>query len=285
VTPRRRPVADIFDEVFRLYRQNFALMVKVFGVFQVPLVLLSLPFWTMQAQWQSPAANSQAELLSMPQLGSLAAATIGFTIAGIVLGTFAFAGIAYVVSRARTGDRPQVGEVFQALRRRADSLLRLVLIAGLLGIVLTMAIGAVALVALVGGPGIGMGVLAGIVAVVILTVPAARLALAIPALVVERTGPVNALRRSWALGAGSTVRIFAILMLAGLVVGVIGALFSPVYIPGLAEGILTGSVLSYTMVGVTSGLAQVLLGPILPTVLTVMYYDYAARERGLESPS
>lgn len=285
VAPRRRPVADIFDEVFRLYRQNFALMVIVFGAFQVPFVLLSLPFWTVQAQWQSQMAISPPDLFSMDQLGSMAAAAVGFTVAGALLGTFASAAIAYVVSRARTGDRPRVGQVFQALRRHAGSLLGVVLIAlgGFLAIMLAFGALLIALAALIGGgAAIGVAAIAAIVAVVV-AVAAARLSLSIPALVAERSGPLDALRRSWALSAGATLRTFAILLLGGLVVGVIGGLFSPIYLPGIAEGILTGSVVSYVIVGVGSGLAQILVGPILPTVLTVLYFDYATRDGALES--
>jgi MFS family permease len=281
-TPRRRPVADIFDETFRLYRQNFVLMVTAFGVFQVPLVLLSLPFWTIQAQWQAQPATNPAELFTMDQLRPLFAATIGITVAGVVLGTFAGAAIAYIVSRARAGDPPPLGHVFQALRRRTASLLGLVVLAlaGLLASGLAVATVIVLVAAFVGGAAaFGLLVLVGLVAAVF--VATARLTLSIPALIIERTGPLDALRRSWQLSAGSTLRTFGILMLGGLVVGVIGGLVSPIYLPGVAEGFLNGSVISYVIVGLGSGLVQILLGPLLPALLTVLYFDYVDREREL----
>jgi len=285
-TPRRRPVADIFDEAFRLYRQNFALMVVVFGVFQVPLVLLTLPFWAAQAQWQAPSAFDPARLPSMDELGWLGAGAVAITIAGMLLGTFAGAAIAYVVSRARTGDRPAVGQVFQALRRQAGQLLGLVLllVVGLLALGLIVAVVVVAGGGLGGGgAAIGAALLAAIVASVVIAAASARLTLAVPALVVERSGPLNALRRSWALVEGSTLRTFAILLLGGLVVGLISSLFSPLFLPGIAEGLVTGSVVTYAIVGLGSGIAQVLLGPIVPTVVTILYFDYVDRERARES--
>jgi hypothetical protein len=279
-TPRRRPVAEVFDEVFRLYRENFKVMVLVFGAFQVPIVLLTLPLWTVQADWwQARPLTSELELF--PTLGWLIAASVGFTLAAVPLATFGWAAIAHVVRRSRTGDQPSTAEVFRALRRGAGPLLglALLLLAGLLGACLALGVMALALLA-AGGPGaaIGIAVLGGLVAVVVLGVATVRLSLAIPTLVVERRGSLAALRRSWELAAGSTLRTLGILTLGGLVVGLVGGLLNPVFIPDVAAGLATGSAWSYTIVGAVSGLAQVLVGPILPTLMTVLYFDYAGRE-------
>jgi hypothetical protein len=273
--PRRRPVADIFDEAFRLYRENFRIMVIAFGAFQLPFVILSLPFWALQAQsWQAQPLRPP----STEQFGWLAAASFGIVLVGLPLGTFAGAAVAYVVRRARTGDRPEVRDVFQVLRREAGSILgfALLLLALFLGFGLLMAILALALVAIAGtGAGIGLAVIGGFVGLVVLVVVTTRLTLGIPALVVERRGPLNALRRSWALVAGSTMRTFGIFVLGSLVVGLLAGIVNPVYIPDVAAGLVAGSVWSYAVVGVVTGLAQVLVGPILPALLTVLYFDYA----------
>ena len=275
VAPRRRPVADIFDEAFRLYRENFRIMVIAFGAFQLPFVILSLPFWALQAQsWQAQPLRPP----SMEQLGWLAAASAGVALVGLPLGTFAGAAIAYVVRRARTGDRPHLRDVFHVLRRDAGSILgfAVVLLAGFLGFGLLMGLFVLALMAIAGtGAGIGLAVIGGFVGFVVLLVAGTRLSLALPALVVERRGPLNALRRSWALVAGSTMRTFGIFALGSLVVGLLAGIVNPVYIPDVAAGLAAGSVWSYTVVGVVSGLAQVLVGPILPALLTVLYFDYA----------
>jgi hypothetical protein len=259
-------------------------MAIVFGAFQVPLVLFTLPFWTLQARmWQTQSLTSPPALPSMDQFVWLAAAGIGLTAAALVLGTFGAAGIAHIVRRARTGDRPAAREVFQALRRDAGAVLGLVvvMVAGFLVICLTFVVVGLALLAVAGPAGIGVAVLATLVAGVLITVGWARLALAIPALAVERRGPVNAFRRSWALVAGSTLRTFGILVLGSLVVGVAAGLLNPVFLPDVAAGLATGSVLSYAIIAVVAALAQTLFGPVLPTVLTVVYFDYAA-EREVE---
>jgi membrane-anchored glycerophosphoryl diester phosphodiesterase (GDPDase) len=117
----------------------------------------------------------------------------------------------------------------------------------------------------------------GVAIAILLIVLGIRLTLAVPALVLERQRPLDALRRSWNLVRGSTWRTFGILFLATLVVGVISGLVSVMFLPGVMEGILTGSLTSLLLVTLGSGVVQVLLGPIVPILLTVLYFDYARR--------
>lgn len=270
-------MADVFDEVFRLYRENFRVMALAFGAFQLPIVLLTLPLWTVQADWwQARPLTSELELF--PMLGWLIAASVGFTLVAVPLATFGWAAIAHVVRRSRTGNRPSAGEIFGALRRDAGPILGLafLLLGGFLGACLALGVMVLALFAAAGpGAAIGIGVLGGLVAVVVLGLATVRLSLAIPSLVVERRGSLAALRRSWVLVAGSTLRTLGILTLGSLVVGLVGGLLNPVFIPDVAAGLATGSAWSYTIVGAVSGLAQVIVGPILPTLMTVLYFDYA----------
>jgi uncharacterized membrane protein YvlD (DUF360 family) len=108
----------------------------------------------------------------------------------------------------------------------------------------------------------------------ILVFLATRLALSIPVLVVEGSAPLDALRRSWGLVAGSTWRTLGILFLGAMVLGLGASIINPVFVPGLFEGLITGSLTSYVVIAVVSGVVQALLGPIMPTLLTVLYFDY-----------
>jgi hypothetical protein len=297
---RRTPVADIFEETFRLYRQNFPLMVGVTAVFQIPIVLLSVPFQIWQLEWSrnrygagfpfgpgelTPPPPSLQELR---ELALIAVAGWAFVLVVFVLGTFGAAAMSYIVGRARNGDPPPAREVFLALRRLAGPILgyvALLVVGGfllLVGTVITLALVATIVFLGIGREG-GSGALlfiliVGIVAIVVLWIALGiRLSLALPALVLERQRPMDALRRSWNLVRGSTWRTFGILFLASLVVGVIGGLVSVIFLPGVMEGLLTGSLVSVLLVTLGSGVVQVLLGPILPILLAVVYFDYVGR--------
>jgi hypothetical protein len=65
-------------------------------------------------------------------------------------------------------------------------------------------------------------------------------------------------------------------LLAGIVVGLLGALVSPIFLPGVMQGVMSGSPAAYLLVTAASGIAQIVLGPLIPALLTVLYFDYAA---------
>lgn len=276
---RRTPVADLFEETFHLYRGQFATMLLVYAAFEIPIVLAMLPLTAWQARWSqfaySPSAASIQRMLD--EIVPFLAVSLLFGLAAIILGSFAAAGVIYVAARARVNERPTAREVFTALRSLAPAILGYV---GLIvAAVLVFPIGFLAIGLYVGtGAGGAVSTLMAVVVIFVLIglyiVGVARFALTIPALVVERQGPVPALRRSWSLVAGSTGRTFGILLLAGLVVTVVASFATPVYLPGLMDGIINGSVGSFVVVALVGGAAQTLLGPIIPTLLTVLFFDY-----------
>jgi hypothetical protein len=45
----------------------------------------------------------------------------------------------------------------------------------------------------------------------------------------------------------------------------------------LVEGLFSGSITSHLLAALLGGVVQVFLGPILPTLMTVLYLDYARR--------
>lgn len=280
--PRRTPVADLFEETFRLYRGHFAAMVLVFAAIEIPIILATLPLTTWQARWSQNLYNpSGADLQrALDELGPFLAVSVLLGLAAVILGAFAAAGVTYVAGRARAGDRPSAREAFLVLRGLAPSILGYVGLIAAASLLLGTGFLAIGVFGFASGAGRGLSTLLAVVAVfaavAVVIVGVARLALAIPALVLERLGPVEAVRRSWNLVEGSTLRTFGIVLLAGLVVTVIASIATPAYLPGLMEGILTGSVGSFVLVALVGGVVQTLLGPILPTLLTVLYFDYMA---------
>ena len=82
-----------------------------------------------------------------------------------------------------------------------------------------------------------VGIVGGLTTLVLTIWISIRLTLAVPAVVLEGAGPVEALRRSWQLVGGSWWRVFGITLLAGIVVAIIGGILQiPFRIVGLIVG-------------------------------------------------
>ena len=120
-----------------------------------------------------------------------------------------------------------------------------------------------------------------------------RLGLATSALILERIGVIESLRRSWALSRGAFWRLFGIQLVTNLVVGFAsGALMFPVTMIGMLAVFATssdspGSLASgFLVMMVIVGLAQVLIAavttPITSTVSTLLYIDQRIRREGLD---
>ena len=59
-------------------------------------------------------------------------------------------------------------------------------------------------------------------------------------------------------------------------VSLIGSIITPILLPGVYQGLMTGSFGSYVAITLIGALMQSVVGPILPTLLTVLYVDYSA---------
>lgn len=105
--------------------------------------------------------------------------------------------------------------------------------------------------------------------------------------VLERTAPLEAMRRSWYLAKGRKGHVFILMLTAGviLVVALVGTmvafmLLSLVLVgspePGESPGFLA------TALDVITLVIQLLVFPIFPCLLTVTYYDLRVRKEGFD---
>jgi hypothetical protein len=117
-----------------------------------------------------------------------------------------------------------------------------------------------------------------------------KLALAVPAYVLEGVGPIEALKRSWRLVRGSFWRVWGIRALTGLIVGVIAFLLVvPFFIGAVATtGLFTGGTPSGTPVGfllltiLGSIVATTITAPLTAGVLVLLYVDRRMRAEALD---
>jgi len=186
------------------------------------------------------------------------------------------------------------------LKNLADSLVRftpvvllLSLGIGVIFFILLMLIGVFAAAAGIAGGGVAgsiglvtVMVLGAIGLIVALLYASARFALAIPACVLERLGPVDAIRRSLALTRGSALRLVLVTVLTAAVYYGLSAVFSIPYLFAMMRmfstknfaGLTPYLMLQYVGVFIASSLAS----PLAAIAVTLIYYDERVRKEAFD---
>lgn len=287
--PALRPlsVGDVLDGMFRLVVSHWRVYLVALGVVLVPLSLLTSALQSvttggrgMLEMFNDPAA---AEALTANQFnpvafGSLYAATL---LTAIFITPFVTAMACGIASEAFWQRDPQPWPSLRwGLRRywAAWSTAVLSWIASLLLLVpgaVLIGVGAAAESAAPVIVGVVV-VLAGFVAMAGLRV---LFALAYPIVMVERRGPVAALRRSWGLVRPSFWRVFGIVWLTAIIASVVGSVLSS---PFSVVGALFGSYLQFVATAVGAILAGIVTTPLSANARTLLYYDGRIRREGLD---
>jgi uncharacterized membrane protein YeaQ/YmgE (transglycosylase-associated protein family) len=127
---------------------------------------------------------------------------------------------------------------------------------------------------------------AGVAVASLLIVPgiwlAVAWALALPALLFERTGPLAALGRSAALVQGRWWATFLLVLVGFVLVSLIGTLVS-VIPQSIAEGVAPESAVVNAIAGVIGAtVGGVILYPYSSALLTIMYVDQRVRKEGFD---
>ena len=102
---------------------------------------------------------------------------------------------------------------------------------------------------------------------------------AAPIVILERLGPVAALRRSWRLVRGSTGRVFGITVLVGLITGILSTAVSALLSVATQFG---DDTLRLILNQLTTLLADVVILPISLIVIVLLYYDLRIRREAFD---
>jgi hypothetical protein len=199
-----------------------------------------------------------------------------------------------VIGRSVLGHKVTAGEAWQIARPRMAALIGATLLIALILIGLWAAYVLVLVVlALLHAPGALIGIFAalGAIAGAVLSIwLVIMFRMAGPAVVLEREGPVQALKRSWRLVRDSFWRVLGITLLAGLIVLVTaGVLQLPFSIVGALAGggnsMLPGTggnVASILISAVGGVVAGAVARPISAGVAVLLYVDLRMRREGLD---
>ncbi|HVH64480.1 MAG TPA: hypothetical protein VM674_00470 [Candidatus Acidoferrum sp.] len=273
---RPMPLPELLDELFRLYRNYFGLIVGVALIVVLPGLIWTLVTGTYRLSANSfqtlfnpsgaatfgPTSISSDELSRL--FGLLALGGLG----GVLLLPFSVGAVYRAVTDVALGRPAAVGTVLRETLARYLPLFGLVLIffALLVAWAVLTSIGFVLLVL----PGLAMvcvGIYFGV-----------RWSLTVAAMMAEDVGPINGMRRSWALVSGMWWRTFGILLVVGILQSIIGLALG--FLWGLIVGVaLTGDLgLAVSQVGTT--LLSAFVSPIVTIAIVLLYFDLRVRKEG-----
>jgi hypothetical protein len=298
-------VGEILDGAFSSIRQNpkatlglSAILLTITGVISTAITLIvgNLIGGISEANLPSNPTPAQVwhylgHTLAIQGTAALVAAVLAVLIQGILSGL-----LTAVIGRGVLGHRITARQAWRITAPRLPALIGAAFaVLGLLVGLLVLGLAVLGLVLfviyLVGAP-TGVIVLVGVLGffpVLALTIWfGVMLSLAAPAVVLERQGPLQALRRSWRLVSRSFWRVFGILLLAGLIVTMAGFILE---LPFGAAAVLSGG---NFLSGHTPGLATTLISavgrivagtvtrPISAGVVVLLYMDMRMRKEGLD---
>ena len=291
-------LGQIVDAVIGLYRRRPGLLLGLCAVLQVPaailagLILLPLPARLADMVgfdiFDPPATLDTTTVVPTPSLdqvmGIMGPIWLSVLVT-IVAGTLTTVAVAHAVMRLRLGQTATVRATFGAVLRRLGPIL-LALAAytlALLGLVLLAFVAFVVPLSLApdaaaGGPLAFLAVLA-LAAVLVLTVfISIRWTFWQQAIILDGSGPLGSLGRSWRLVAGSTWRVIGYVVLFGLAAGILQGVLSQVGL--IAVSAIAGLVpqqVELVLRFAVSSLATLLLAPVVPVAMTMLYLDIRVR--------
>ncbi|GAA3759888.1 hypothetical protein HDA32_004766 [Spinactinospora alkalitolerans] len=300
VALRPLTLGDVFNGAFNYVRHNpKATLGLSLIVMAVASLLPALGFGTFMDEYTSymgpiledPTAAPPPDAIpfSVFSLVSVYGGALVQYIAANVLNGL----LAAVVGAAVLGHGMSLKEALRAVRGRIGAILGLIGLVFLISLLWTAVLFAVVFVGallMAVEPITGLIVmLAGLLAACVLAAWIyVKIALAMPAVVLERIGPARALGRSWALTRRSWWRVFGILLLTMLIVQLVGSLLSTPFsmgsmavlflAPDAAWSPIANSALTY--VGMV--LSAAVTSPFTAGATALLYIDLRMRREGLD---
>jgi hypothetical protein len=255
---RPMTLGEVLDRTFTLYREHFLMFV---GITALPYLLLLLFNFSTLLFSLGVGHQRSPNLVSPGMIGGFIAGAFG----GLFLFLLAI-GVAHAATVAAVSDLYLGREtnVRNAYARAKSGFVAVIAV-----LVLTfLAVGVGALFLLI--PGIYL---------------ACRLALSVPAAIVEQDSAVASMERSMELTKGFAGQVFLLLLLVGVIEMVVGgilqmpaAIFTMMAVVAKHQPSVAVTVYTY----ISQFLSQVLVGPIGTISASLMYYNLRVRKEGFD---
>ena len=274
-------LGEILDGTFNIYRRHFLLFMRL----SLILVWLPTAIWVY---FQVRFAGNPLSAVSILEQHLVATILLGlgWLVLASAAGLLLRAGTIRIISDSYLGHEPDlvqslkfgVGKIIPLLLVTISKNLLLFLIAvfGWLAIVLLMVVGRL------GNPGIAaLMMVAGIVGLIwFVAWVACAYGTTTPIVVLEDLpSSFDAFSRSWELTRGSRGKVFGTMAVTWLM----SAMLPGIVVAGISGAAnATGNAALQPLFVVLSSLLSILLAPILPCALTLLYYDLRVRREAFD---
>jgi hypothetical protein len=269
------PLSELLDELFRLYRRHFPLIIGV-------ALLVALPglVWTLVAGVYRLNSTSYTNLFTATGTSTVAFNSQEFSnllgtlllgaLGGLILLPFSLGAVYRAVTDVALGRPATIGVVLRETLARYWPLLGLVGLFFVFGVVWVIAevIGFVLLIL----PGLAVFCAAAYFLV--------RWSLTVAAMMAEDIGPIRGLGRSWNLVKGQWWRTFGILVVVAILQTIISSALSILF--QLIATIFSTGDFQAALVSVGSTLLSALVSPITTIAVVLLYFDLRVRKEGLD---
>ncbi|MEW9547097.1 glycerophosphoryl diester phosphodiesterase membrane domain-containing protein [Nonomuraea sp. NPDC050783] len=283
-------VGDILDGTIKLIRSNPK---AVLGLSVLAALLTSVPLAVGQAFVLDTVADNLDEPgtasagtpltgLAAQYGGTLVSYAVQFVVVTLLTGV-----LTRILGRAVFGGHLGAGEAWRLVKGRVPALFGVV---GLMVVIMVVPLAAFVLIGVaLAVNGAGVGAVLGVTVLFIVLYLAyylyfrTRFAFASPAVVLEGRGPLDAMRRSWHLVTGDFWRVFGILLLTSLLVGLVSSILSlPFTLAGtlfgmFGAGSVANAVVSAVLIAIGGTLAAMLTYPFEAGVAGLLYADRRMR--------
>jgi hypothetical protein len=294
---RPMSTSQVLDRTFHIYRNHFVLLAGIGALLPAMLFVMQLAFIPLGFPPRA-TAKTAPEALVILLLGYFCCYGVIYLVGTALAGGATVVG----VSKLHLGQRVTIGQAYKQVFSRFWRIVVVILVIGSIVfgslfvgefiaiIVVTFSVGSTAIFARGGGAMMGIGVVMAIIwaaAVFLGALGAAlffysKLALAIPACILEQLPIGVALRRSWYLTKGSVLRIMLVNLLTWVLSVVLGLALT---VPGqvLAATLPTkAQLLGLVLQHIGGFIAGVLAGPIATTAIALIYYDQRVRKEAFD---
>jgi hypothetical protein len=285
-------MTEILDGAFAAIRWNpKAILTSSATVATISAVLIAVISYVLQRQVLNTVRLSGSGTQLTASQGILLVSLYGLT----VLITFAADSIltgllTVAIGQGVLGRKETLASVWRTAAPRIWPLIGMLLLIGLFFIVgLALVVGVSVGVGLAAGPvaGVIVGIVLALAAWVFGAILTVRWHLAIPVVMLERLGPLKSLGRSWRLVRRSSWRVFGILLLTYLIVGIAVEVISVPFALGSGGLSLLTARTNVNVVGlVVQAIGQIISGtlaaPMISGVIVLLYTDLRMRREGMD---
>ena len=294
---RPMSTSQVLDRTFHIYRNHFVLLAGIGALLPAMLLVMQLAFIPLGFP-PRPSAKTPPESLAIVLLGYFCCYGVIYLVGTALAGGATVVG----VSKLHLGQGVTIAEAYKQVFARLWRIVGVIFLIGLIVfgslfvgeviaiIVITFSVGSTAIFARGGGAMMGIGVVVAVIWAIAVFVGAivaalffySKLALAIPACILEQLPVGVALRRSWYLTKGSVLRIMLVNLLTWVLSFILGLALT---VPGQvlaatlpSKALLLGLVLQH----IGGFIAGVVAGPIATTAIALIYYDQRVRKEAFD---